>query len=88
MTTKIIIRYEISAKAAKQEFIDNGIFYRDDNYGRWMEVNADLSNLSNDDRRLIWENCQYEGNDTFRYDKCYVHSVCKTAAELIDIIKD
>lgn len=88
MTTKIIIRYEISTKTVKEEFINNGVFYTDANYDRWLELETELSVLTKDERQVIWDNCIYEGANTFRYDKCYINTICESVSELVKIIND
>ena len=83
----ITIRYEISEKAARKEFIENGVYYDADNYGRWLEVSADQQELTKEERELVWDSCINEGYGDFRYEKCFVPKVCKSVKELIDIIK-
>ena len=84
----ITIRYEISEKAARKEFIENGEYYDADNYGRWLEVSCDQKELSKEDRELIWDSCINEGYGDFRYEQYYVHQVCKSVKDLIDIIRE
>lgn len=84
----ITIRYEISEKAARKEFIENGVYYDADNYGRWLEVSADQQELTKEERKLIWDSCIIEGHGDFRFEKSYIHQVCKSVKELLDIIKE
>lgn len=84
----ITIRYEISEKAARKEFIENGVYYDADNYGRWLEVSADQQELTKEERELVWDSCINEGYGDFRYEKCFVPKVCKSVKELLDIIKE
>ena len=83
----ITIRYEISEKAARKEFIENGVYYNANDYGRWLEVSCDQKELSKEDREFIWDSCINEGYGDFRYEKCFIPKVCKSVKELIDIIK-
>lgn len=84
----ITIRYEISEKAARKEFIENGVYYDADNYGRWLEVSCDQRELTSNERALIWDLCAIEGHGYFRFDEAYIHQVCKSVKELLDIIRD
>lgn len=84
----ITIRYEISEKAARKEFIENGEYYDADNYGRWLEVSCDQRELTNNERAVIWDSCESEGYGNFRFDESYIHQVCKSVKELLQIIKE
>lgn len=84
----ITIRYEISEKAARKEFIENGEYYDADNYGRWLEVSCDQRELTSDEREFIWNSCVSEGCGNFCYDQYFVHKVCKSVKDLIDIIRE
>lgn len=85
---KIIIRYEISYEAVKHEFVENGIYYSGDNYGRWLEVGADPAELSKEDRQLIWDKCKDEGDGGFIYESSYINLVCKSIDDFLDAIRD
>lgn len=85
---KIIIRYEIGEKAAREEFIKNGVYYEPANYGRWLEINVDLSALSTDERKIIWDYCVAEGDGTFRFDSHYIGKAHDNPQELIKEIKN
>ena len=85
---KIIIRYEISYEAVKHEFIENGVYYSGDNYGRWLEVRANPAELNKEDRQLIWDKCKDEGDGVFIYDSSYINSVCKSIDDFLDAIRD
>lgn len=85
---KIIIRYEISSEAVKHEFIENGVYYSGDNYGRWLEVSADPAELSREDRQLIWDNCKDSGDGDFTYESSYINMVCKSIGDFLDAIRD
>lgn len=84
----ITIRYEISYEAVKQEFIENGVYYSGDNYGRWLEISAKPEELSKDDRKLIWENCKDSGDGDFIYEDSYINMVCKSIDDFLDAIRD
>ena len=85
---ELTISYEISYEAVKKEFIENGVYYSDSNYGRWLELSFDPSELSSEDRELIWSNCKDNGDGTFTYDSAYINVVCKSINEFLDCLKE
>ena len=84
----IIIKYEISYEAVKHEFIENGVYYSSDNYGRWLQISTDPTELSKEDRQLIWDKCKDEGDGEFIYEDSYINSVCKSIDDFLGIIRD
>ena len=84
----ITIKYEISEKAARKEFIENGIYYRADNGERWLDLDFDATALTKDDRQLILDECTEVGNGDFIYESCYVNVVCKTIGDFLDVLRE
>ncbi len=84
----ITIRYEISQTAARNEFIKNGVYYGSSNYGRWLEISVEPSELSKEDRRLIWSSCKDSGCGVFTYESHYVHKVCESIEDFLDALRD
>lgn len=85
---KITIRYEISYNAVAHEFIENGVYYSGDNYGRWLELEVDPAELSKEDRELIWNNCKDVGDGEFLYEASYINLVCKSINDFLDAIRN
>lgn len=84
----LTIRYEISEKAARKEFIENGIYYRADNGDRWLKLDFDATALTKEDRKLILARCTEVGNGDFLYESHYFNVVCKTIEEVINVLKE
>lgn len=84
----ITIRYEVSHKAVKKEFIERGYYLREDNNERWLKLEFDAASLTKDQRQLIWDNCTEVGNGDFIYESHYINVVCHTIGELLEIIDD
>lgn len=84
----LTIRYEISEKAARKEFVENGVYYRSDYGNRWLTLDFDPTALTKDDRQLILDECTEVGNGDFIYELSYVDVVCKTIGDFLDVLKE
>lgn len=84
----VTIRYEISEKAVRKEFVENGIYYRGDNGDRWLTLDFDATALTKEDRQLILDECTEVGNGDFIYESCYVNFVCKTIDDFLSVLKE
>lgn len=83
---KIKILYEINSAGARIAFVENGIYYGSDS--RRLGFYAELSELTAEERAVIWDNCEHRGDDCFIYEGGQIGKVCCTARELVgEIIK-
>lgn len=80
---KITIFYELSDTAKRHEFVENAVYCPTDNIGVWREVDADLSDLSKEDREFIWDYCMDDGGRRFFFRMAKIDKVCDSVEELI-----
>lgn len=65
------VLYELSAKAAKDLFIERGIYRPSGN--RWMAIFFDPKYLSKDERRILMEHCVEGTEDNeLKYDEFFL----------------
>lgn len=79
----ITIFYELSEKARRHEFVENGVYCPNDNIGVWREVEADLDDLSKEDREIIWDYCLEDGGRKFFFRIGKIDKVCESVEELL-----
>lgn len=84
----ITIRYEISDLAVKHEFIENGVYYRSSDYGRWLELSVNPQELSKEDRKMLWKFCKHKGDGYFIYEESYINRVCKSIDDFLNALRD
>ena len=83
---KITIFYELSEKAKRHEFVENAVYCPTDNIGVWREIDADLQDLSKEQREIIWDYCLDDGGGKFFFRIAKIDRVCNSIEQLLEEI--
>ena len=81
------IKYGISYEAVKKEFVEHGVYYCEQDCGRLLSVWADPTELTKEERQLILDTCNDDGDGDFTYDHALIDFVCYSVEELLGAIR-